>query len=41
MNPDLLRDQVRTLEPPEDAVLADVSGPPESVVADIRRQLGV
>src|SRR5262245_41479537 len=41
MNPGLLHSQFETLEPPEESVRVDVTPPPEAVVADIRRQLGL
>jgi gluconokinase len=39
MNPNLLHSQFETLEPPEDAVVIDVTPPPEAVAAEIRRRL--
>lgn len=41
MNPALLHSQFETLEPPVGAIRVDISGPPESVAADIRRRLGL
>jgi gluconokinase len=41
MNPRLLHSQFETLEPPEDAVRVDVAPPPEAIVPDIRRKLGL
>jgi gluconokinase len=41
MNPALLRSQFQTLEPPDDAIRVEVSQPPEAIVAEIRRQLGM
>jgi gluconokinase len=41
MNPALLRSQFQTLEPPADAVRVEVSDPPDAIVAQIRRALGV
>jgi gluconokinase len=40
MNPTLLHSQFETLEPPEGAIVVDVTPPPEAVVAAIRRQVG-
>lgn len=39
MNPALLHSQFKTLEPPEEAIRADVSSSPEDVVATMRRKL--
>jgi len=41
MNKELLQSQFDTLEEPRDAIVVDVSAPPEAIVADIRRQLGI
>ncbi len=41
MNPDLLRSQFETLEPPADAIRVEVSDPPAAIVTQIRRALGV
>ena len=41
MNPALLHSQFQTLEPPADAVRVEVSDPPEAIVAQVRRALGV
>jgi gluconokinase len=41
MNPALLKSQFETLEPPDDAVRVEVGPPPEALVAEIRRQLGL
>jgi gluconokinase len=41
MNPRLLHSQFETLEPPEHAIEVDAAGEPESIVAAIRRRLGV
>ena len=41
MNPALLQSQFETLEPPEKAVRVEVSPPPEEIVAEIRKQLGI
>jgi gluconokinase len=41
MNPKLLHSQFETLEPPEHAVRVEVSASPESIAAEIRKQLGV
>jgi gluconokinase len=41
MNPNLLHSQFETLEPPEHAVAVDIAPPPDVIVADIRRKLGL
>jgi len=41
MNQALLDSQFDTLEEPRDAVVVDVAAPPQSIVEDIRRQLGI
>jgi gluconokinase len=41
MNPGLLHSQFETLEPPEGAVRVEVSQPPEAIVAETRRKLGI
>jgi gluconokinase len=41
MNPALLHSQFETLEAPEEAVQVDITPPPEVIVAEIRRQLGL
>jgi gluconokinase len=41
MNPRLLHSQFETLEPPAEALLVDVSPPPEAIAAEIRRRLGL
>jgi gluconokinase len=41
MNPDLLQSQIDTLEEPRDAVVVDISGPPEAIVSEIRSRLGL
>jgi gluconokinase len=41
MNPNLLRSQLQTLEPPEGALRIDVAPAPEVVAAEIRRKLGL
>ncbi len=41
MNPNLLHSQFETLEPPEHAVAVDIDPPPEVIVADIRKKLGL
>jgi gluconokinase len=41
MNPALLHSQFETLEPPDEAVRVDVAPPPEAIVAEIRRKLGL
>jgi gluconokinase len=41
MNPGLLHSQFETLEPPEDAVKIDITPPPEVIVEEIRRRLGL
>jgi gluconokinase len=41
MNPALLHSQFEILEPPADAVRVDVAPPPDVIVAEIRRKLGV
>lgn len=41
MNPNLLHSQFETLEPPEHAVAVDIAPPPEVIVADIRKKLGL
>jgi gluconokinase len=40
-NAQILRSQLATLEEPEDAVTVDVGAPPEAIVAEIRRELGL
>jgi gluconokinase len=40
MNPRLLQSQFDTLEEPDDAIVADISAPPEAIVDSIRAQLG-
>ncbi|MGH6913754.1 MAG: gluconokinase, partial [Geminicoccales bacterium] len=39
MPPSLLASQLTTLEPPEDAIVVDVSGTPEQIVEQIREAL--
>lgn len=39
MNPALLKSQFEALEPPEHAVQVDISGTPQAIAAEIRRQL--
>ena len=39
MNPGLLHSQLETLEPPEHAVVVDITPPPDVIAADIRRKL--
>lgn len=41
MDPNLLKSQFETLEPPPDAVQVDITPPPEEIAAEIRRKLGV
>ena len=41
MNPELLQSQLDTLEEPREAVVVDVSAPPETVVNEIRTRLGL
>jgi gluconokinase len=41
MNPALLHSQFETLEPPEDAIPIDITSGPETIAAEIRRQLGL
>ena len=41
MNPALLESQFETLEPPEGDVQVDAAPPPEVIVAEIRRSLGL
>jgi gluconokinase len=41
MSRGLLHSQFETLEEPHDALTVDVSGTPESIVADIRKRLGI
>ena len=41
MNPNLLHSQFETLEPHEHAVSVDIAPPPDVIVADIRRKLGL
>ena len=41
MNPTLLKSQLETLEPPEEAVRVDVGQSPEAIVAEIRRRLAI
>jgi gluconokinase len=41
MNPALLHSQFEALEPPADAARVDVTGPPDEVADEIRRQLGL
>ncbi len=40
-NPSLLHSQFETLEPPEDALVVDVTPPPDQIAAEIRRRLGL
>jgi gluconokinase len=37
----ILADQFAVLEEPDDAVVVDVEGPPEGIVAEVRRRLGL
>ena len=39
MRPEMLRSQFADLEEPSDAIVVDVSGPPEKIVEEIRRKL--
>jgi gluconokinase len=39
MNPSLLHSQFETLEPPEDALVVDITPPPEALVDQIRHAL--
>ena len=41
MNKDLLGSQFDTLEEPRDAIVVDIAPPPEIIVANIRKQLGL
>lgn len=41
MKADMLKSQVETLEPPAHAVTIDIAQPPEAIVAEIRRALGL
>ena len=41
MNKDLLGSQFDTLEEPRDAIVVDIAPPPETIVANIRKQLGL
>jgi len=41
MKPAMLDSQLATLEPPAGALTLDISQPPESLVAEIRRQFGI
>jgi gluconokinase len=41
MNPHLLHSQFETLEPPEHAIAVDITPPPQEIVANIRRKLGL
>lgn len=41
MDPDLLRSQLETLEPPADAIQVDITPAPEAIASEIRRKLGV
>lgn len=41
MNKDLLDSQFETLEEPRDGIVVDVAAAPESIVADVRKQLGL
>ncbi len=41
MKPSMLASQLATLEEPADALLADISQPPEKIVAQIRQSLGL
>ncbi len=41
MNKDLLGSQFDTLEEPHDAIVVDIAPPPETIVANIRKQLGL
>jgi gluconokinase len=41
MNKDLLGSQFNTLEEPRDAIVVDIAPPPEVIVEQIRRRLGV
>jgi len=41
MNPNLLHSQFETLEPPENAIVVDISLPPDEIAAAIRRKLGL
>ncbi len=41
MNKDLLGSQFDTLEEPRDAIIVDIAPPPETIVANIRKQLGL
>ena len=41
MDPDLLRSQFATLEPPADAIRVDIAPPPAEIAAEIRRRLGL
>lgn len=41
MNPSLLKSQLETLEPPEEAIRIDVAPPPDVIVVDIRDKLGL
>lgn len=41
MDPDLLRSQLETLEPPEEALKVDIAPAPEAIAAEIKRKLGL
>jgi gluconokinase len=41
MNPALLHSQFETLEPPEEAIVVDLTPPPQAIVGAIRRKLGL
>lgn len=41
MNKSLLDSQFQTLEEPHDGVVVDITPPPDVIVADIRKQLGI
>jgi gluconokinase len=41
MNPNLLRSQFETLEPPEHAIQVEVSGTPEEIATAVREKLGL
>ena len=41
MTPEMLQSQFAALEPPANAFTVDIANPPEAIVADIRRELGL
>ena len=41
MKPEMLRLQLATLEPPQNAVAIDVAATPDEIVAEIRRALSL